>query len=317
MRITQKTRLTDLRSKYDLLIGWGPSFQEFECRYNPGYGVIDYMIDGGSNDRDSEIVCGLPLRNINFLDSITAKSICFIIFINSEDEVYAQIQKYFSDFDSIIGRLVDFGETFRPRSYSESNEDIFILDCLKRWGINDPYYIDIGVCHPVIRNNTYLLYEYGFQNGLLIEPNLDMCNLIHEYRGANKLVNVGASAGNGGILKYYVHPTVTYKGHNTFLYEVAAKKGFADNYVEVPVVNINELLEKYCERCPDVIDIDTEGMDFDLVQALDLNKYRAKIISIEHWETKQTRDYSNMMLQKGYVHYMSLGSNLFYVPKEN
>ena len=75
-------------------------------------------------------------------------------------------------------------------------------------GIKDPLYVDIGVCHPVVRNNTYLLYEKGYTNGILIEPNGNMCELAQIYRPKNKIVEAGASGDEGGILRYYMKSSV-------------------------------------------------------------------------------------------------------------
>ena len=116
-------------------------------------------------------------------------------------------------------------------------------------GIKDPLYVDIGVCHPVVRNNTYLLYEKGYTNGILIEPNGNMCELAQIYRPKNKIVEAGASGDEGGILRYYMNHQSSLKGYNTFNQEVAEREGFADNYKDVPVMNINRILEeKMCIR---------------------------------------------------------------------
>ena len=78
--------------------------------------------------------------------------------------------------------------------YSESGEDLLFLQLTDRLKLEDPTYLDIGVCHPVIRNNTYMLYERGYKKGVLVEPNPDMCELIKKYRPENILLNIGACA---------------------------------------------------------------------------------------------------------------------------
>lgn len=222
-----------------------------------------------------------------------------------------------SEFDTIVARLVDCGTSVIPRSYSEANEDLVILELLKRMEIRNPTYIDLGVCHPIIRNNTYMLYEQGYTDGILIEPNVDMCRLISEYRPKNKLLQIGVTGDkNEGNLRYYMSHNKSYRGHNTFLKEVADEQGFSDNYRDIPVYNINRVIEDNCREIPDLLDIDTEGMDYRILKGLDLKKYRFKIICVEEWRQMEER-FIDIFETNGYVHYMSCGGSKIYVAKEN
>lgn len=164
------------------------------------------------------------------------------------------------EFDTIVSRLISL-KTNYVRTFSENYEDVIFLDVMKKLGIDNPYYVDIGVCHPVIRNNTYLMYENNMHDGLLVEPNIEMCELIEEYRPHNKLVRGGVCGGISQTLKYYINNDKSFAGHNTFSYEEAVALDIQNNYIEMEVYNINEFLEKYAERCPDIIDIDIEGLD--------------------------------------------------------
>ena len=104
------------------------------------------------------------------------------------------------------------------------------------------------------------------------------------------------------------------KGYNTFNQEVAEREGFADNYKDVPVMNINRILEENCTKAPDIIDIDTESMDFEILEALDTDRFRVKLICVEVWGREA--EFSQMMEKKGYVHYMSTIENTLYIAKE-
>jgi len=259
-------------------------YREYQNSYNFFYGKLDLMIDGSGNKVD-EVLNGIKIMPKEILEQISCegKYVCFIIFPNLEEEIISQIEEYVEEFDTVVFRLIDFDLHYKMRSYSENGEDILIMDILEKIGVDNPYYVDIGVCHPVIRNNTYMFYERGYKEGLLIEPNCDMCKLIKEYRSENIVANVGA-CGEAMVqksMKYYMPINKSYRGHNTILYDIAKKGGFEDNYAEIPVININELLKEYCNQSPDFIDIDTEGMDYEILRALDLKRYHAKVICVE------------------------------------
>lgn len=138
-----------------------------------------------------------------------------------------------------------------------------------------------------------------------------MCRLAENHRPENTIVKAGACSGNDMTLKYYMHPVSTYRGHNTFDEAVASRNGFADNYVEVPVMNINRILDRYCDKTPDVLDIDTEGMDFELLEALDTDRFRIKLICGEKCVGK--KEYDALMGEKGYVHFMETQENVIYI----
>lgn len=316
MRIKEKTKFSDLRIKYDYIIGWGAANGEFEKRYTPFMYKLDYMID---NFRDEDIICGTKIFKKTVLEDIDKRSnICFVIFPNLEEVITEDIKACgFEQYDTIVSRLLVAEGYETRRSYSQMGEDIIIMDVVRQLNLISPYYIDIGVCHPVIRNNTYMLYENGFKEGLLIEPNIDMCNLARDYRPDNTIIEAGAcgkNVGDGGSMKYYTHPNLSYCGHNTFNEEEAKKGGFSDNYRIVPVYNINDILSKHLLREPDIIDIDVEGWDLDIMEELDTNKFRAKFICIEEFgRVKKVRE---LMTQKGYVHFGANNLNGMYIAKE-
>lgn len=315
MRIKEKTKFNDLRAKYDYLIGWGAAKEEFEKRYTPFMYKLDYMID---SYREEDIICGTKIYNKTILEDVDKHSnICFVIFPNLEDVIVEDIKACgFEQFDTIVSRLIVADGYESRRSYSEKEEDIIIMDVVRQLNLKSPYYIDIGVCHPVIRNNTYMLYENGFKEGLLIEPNIDMCNLAREYRPENTIVEAGACGkiGVGGVMRYYTNPNLSHRGLNTFNEERAKRDGFSNNYRTVPVYNVNDILSKYVSREPDIIDIDVEGWDLDIMEELDTNKFRAKFICLEEYgRVKKARE---LMIKKGYVHFGSNELDGMYIAKE-
>ncbi|MCR5788418.1 MAG: FkbM family methyltransferase [Lachnospiraceae bacterium] len=51
---------------------------------------------------------------------------------------------------------------------------------------------------------------------------------------------------------------------------------------QIPVVPLQQILEEYCaNQFPDLLNIDTEGMDLELLQQIDYTKSTPKIIIVE------------------------------------
>lgn len=304
MKYLKRTKVEELRKKYDLLIGWGNGIIEFERKYNPSMYKLDYMINGQGKNV-GEIICGCKISGPDVLKGFSGKKVCVIIYPNIEQECLNQIHLLLPEADTIIGRLVDAGV---PYNYSSDTEDLIFVRLLETLGISDPVYMDIGVCHPVVRNNTYMLYEQGYTKGYLVEPNPVMVNLCKEYRERNTILSMGACSGEASSLTYVKG---TAPGLNHFLREgeVLSEK---DECLQIPVKNINAIFEENKIDFLDILDIDTEGMDYELLKELDMDKFRIKVICAEKSESSD-KNIFKLLNQKGYVHFMSTRENQIFV----
>lgn len=83
--------------------------------------------------------------------------------------------------------------------------------------------------------------------------------------------------------------------------------------MEVEVYNINKFFERFARKCPDIIDLDVEGLDEEVFSALDTEKFHAKIISIEEIRCGSMK---RIMEDRGYVHFAKTAINGIYVAKE-
>ena len=292
MKYTAKTNYSELRQKYSVIIGWGAG-AEFQRYYDHDLLRFDHMIDGAGRNVGIEIN-GIMIQSIETLIQYKSNdSLLVVIYPNIENEILPQISELLPKADTIIARLLDIEG--REVSYSANEEDFIMLDYIKTKR-SDFSYMDIGVCHPVVRNNTFLFYEKGFTNGVLVEPNTEMCRMAAEYRPHNKIVNMGASPvpTDAELIYYYdsLHP-----GLNTFLKDVAVSRGMNQSFRKVPMKDINSIIAENFESYPNVLDIDTEGLDFDLLSHLDFDKYSIDLVCVEASAGDRIR---RLMTEKGY-----------------
>lgn len=292
MKYTSKANYRELRQKYSVIIGWGAG-AEFQRYYDHGLLRFDHMIDGAGRNIGTEIN-GIIIQSVETLIQYKNNdSLLVVIYPNIENEILPQISELLPKADTIIARLLDIEG--REASYSANEEDLIMLDYIKTRR-SDFFYMDIGVCHPVVRNNTFLFYEKGFTNGVLVEPNTEMCNMAAEYRPLNKIVNMGASpVPTDEELIYYYDPL--HPGLNTFLKDVAVSRGMEQNFRKVPMKDINSIIAENFETYPNVLDIDTEGLDFDLLSHLDFDKYPIDLVCVEASAGNRIR---RLMTEKGY-----------------
>lgn len=310
MRYTKKTKVEELRKKYEYIVGWGAG-GEFR-KYYEGRTFLDYMIDSGEKGRGrvGQYINGLKISGIDAIEHLAkeSNSLLIVIYPNIEQEILNSIHTVFPEsVDTIVARLLDYGD--KTRTYSTNKEDNLMLEAIEKMGIKDFSYMDVGVCHPVVRNNTYLFYEMGNVNGVLVEPNVSMCNLASVYRPLNKLVNCGAAPDDKTDELLYYYDTNN-PGLNTFSKDVAEKRNMLSNVLKITVKNINAIIRENFEAYPNILDIDTEGMDYEILEGIDFEEFPINIICAE---TNGDIRFYNLLHKYGYKVYAETKENTIFI----
>lgn len=319
MKYLYKTHFEKIKDKYDQVIAWGcgPLFQ---MNYSKDFFQIDYIIDGtGKKAGKSEQ--GIEIYGERKLDSAHG-NILIVIYTIYENQVLEQIQKHINKeitIDTIIFSLLESGICGSKQSTQIMNakccEDFLLLSAIRQIGLSCVKYLEIGVCHPIIRNNTYLLNnQFSMKEeyeGVLVEANPLCWDLIKEYRKNDKLLMCGI-AKRDEKMPFYIFPN--YLGHSTFVKEIAEKgkqDGFEYKIVEVSVKNINSIIEENFHDVPDILSLDAEGMDYEILMSWDYKKYHFKIIVSEIMDDFEILQ--EMMVQRGYKMYTRTLENVIWI----
>lgn len=317
MKFLTKKNIQKIRDQYDYVIAWGHSDTYMEQYYTPLMYKIDYVING-LGQHVGEYVSGHKIVGPEVIKTLpTDSKVLIILFANVESIIYPQIAEAMGDieYDSIMSKLICTNENEENLSYSTSFEDIRIKEILSRLQIDKPFYMDVGVCHPAANNNTFTFYGTG--RGILVEPNPVMAELIREYRPNDTLINAGATDGEDGKLTYVSYPLRP--GHNHMLRDgetFSENDQFKAELIDVPVRNINGILEEVHAEDLDFLSVDIESLDYQVVKAIDTNRFRIKVICIEYGNNRFNWKFKRMMQDKGYVHYWSTWENHIYVRED-
>ena len=70
--------------------------------------------------------------------------------------------------------------------------------------------------------------------------------------------------------------------------------------IKVETVTWDTLVEKYNIQWVDYLKIDTEGHDWEILQSIDMNKIKPKIIKVEHKHSGKLREIVNYLHSHGY-----------------
>lgn len=148
--------------------------------------------------------------------------------------------------------------------------------------IDKPSYIDIGAHHPTYLSNTYLFYENG-STGVCVEPDPFLFEAIRKARKRDICLNVGVGGGDTDKADFYILSSRTL---NTFSREEALRYASyegktIEKVVEIPLISVNEIIEKHCTQVPNLVSLDVEGMDLQILQSFDFNKFCPEVFCVE------------------------------------
>ena len=175
----------------------------------------------------------------------------------------------------------------RRRTYSQYGEDIFLAELLPE---QEGVYVDVGAFHPKYGSNTYQLWRRGWR-GINIDVDVYKLRLFDRFRPGD--INVQAAVSNSsGQRVFYTQAGGSYGSMSSLEPAFAADRGsrLGREIVEqqVSVVTLNELLathltpaNRFSSDTVDLLSMDVEGHEMAVLQGLDLDRYRPRVICVE------------------------------------
>ena len=210
---------------------------------------------------------------------------------------------------ALAERLKDPDEQGRL-SFAEQGEDLVLFHVVRdllKVPLERVTYVDVGAAYPVKGNNTYLLYSLG-GHGVLVEPNPWFAKQLRARRPRDQVVEAGVGPSEALAADYFV-----IKGNallNTFspaqveALERTAGGDVVERVLKMPLVTLTRLITERLGAAPDLLSTDVEGLDFDILRTLDLERLRPGAICAEsEWKTPDGANapITEYLVSKGYV----------------
>ena len=179
----------------------------------------------------------------------------------------------------------------KRKTYSQHLEDLFIDNYFK--DKKNGFYLDIGCYHPIKYSNTALLYNKGWQ-GMNIDMNQTSIDLFNILRKKDINICAAISNENKEAIQYLDH---SFSPINTLVKkfsDTASKKISFNNHSEKKIYTykFNQIAQEQEIKTKqiDFLNIDAEAHDFEVLEGIDLNIYKIKLICIEMLDFKNTID---------------------------
>ncbi len=183
---------------------------------------------------------------------------------------------------------------FHIKSFAIQGEDLILREMLQY--AQNGFYVDVGAHHPFRFSNTYLFYKQGW-SGINIDAMPNSMNLFNRFRPRDINIECGISNGGGGIMTYYsfnepalngFSPVLETKYNHHPLYHLIDK-------IPIPMRTLKSILDEHLPAHTqiDFMTIDVEGLDLEVLQSNNWEKYRPKIILVESWDSTLDNLFSN------------------------
>ena len=117
---------------------------------------------------------------------------------------------------------------------------------------------------------------------MCVEPDPILFRRIAAARPRDVCLNVGIGLDSTQSADFYIMRERTLNTFSRSEADEYVAKGYAiEKTIQVPLLNVNELIAKYFKPCPNVVSIDVEGLDLEILKSFDFAKYRPEIFCVE------------------------------------
>lgn len=200
-------------------------------------------------------------------------------------------------------------------SYSQNFEDVMLWRALQH--VENGFYVDVGANDPKFLSVTRAFYDRGW-HGINIDP-ITCPQLVRE---RTRDINLELAVTNleGEIIFYEVSDSALCTS-DPEIAEIHRKSGKTVLERKVPAMTLNRILDNHLQSPIHFMNIDVEGAELQVLQGLDLSRWRPWIILIEATipttTTPSFGEWEPMLVASRYNFAYFDGLNRFYVAEEH
>jgi len=210
-------------------------------------------------------------------------------------------------------------------SYAQCGEDLIVEALLRvrlhkqRRQPDSLTYIELGANHPIATSNSFMFYDRYGARGVLVEADPSLIACLQRVRPRDTIVNVAISATHAKSITLHVAAlselSSVKAGHTDHFAFIEGNSGVTET-IDVPNMHVNDFLRRYTPRNLDFLSIDCEGIDVEIIAALDFRRFRPYIVQCEpsdHIIPGASRRITSLMERRGYRLIAVTDVNLIFV----
>lgn len=202
---------------------------------------------------------------------------------------------------------------YSRETYSQYGEDVFIDKFLKKNGIAEGSYIDIGANHPTDISNTYLLYKNGFE-GIVIDPNNELISLHKFFRKRDIHLSIGCGA-KSGILEFKKMDIPVLSTFKELSAEFQKYKPKIIKKEYLPILRLDDISSILTSKMIILLSIDTEGMDLEILKSGNITLKNTLLVLIESNENNELILIEEYLNKINFEYLEKFGCNYLFINK--
>jgi FkbM family methyltransferase len=177
-----------------------------------------------------------------------------------------------------------------PDSKSQLGQDLLAANIVSPSLHKAPFFVEFGATNGITLSNTWLLEKKLGWQGILVEP----AKVWHQDLRHNRnciIDNRCLTAASGGVASFSEvngggltaeYSTLTALANGPKETKAHQLNGNFINY-DVDCISLTDLLDSHsAPRNIDYMSVDTEGSEFEILNAFDFQRYKVKLLTIEH-----------------------------------
>ncbi len=176
-----------------------------------------------------------------------------------------------------------------PEFYGQCGEDLIVLSLLRarvlstNASLDGRRYLEIGGNHPFATSATFLLNRELGMTGAIVEANPKLLGDLRAGRPDDIIINGAVQVDDNETVFLTVSKLSELSSIDSeFISKWDGAWAESVGRVEVPAFRINQIIGRHFGGvAPVFLSIDVEGIDFQILQDLDLSRYRPWLIQIE------------------------------------
>tara|TARA_B100000963_G_scaffold188616_1_gene164108 strand:- start:359 stop:1204 length:846 start_codon:yes stop_codon:yes gene_type:complete len=276
---------------------------------------IDLRILEGK-DMNSIFTFGLKLKEQNLEGQINAHTI-FSTLVEKINEANLIKDKY------VIGKLkqeiwsIEKSFGWNSKFHSQAGQDKLIYEKFFH-NQTDGFFVDLGAYDGVLGSNT-LFFENNLDwQGVLVEPSKNQFSKLNNNR-KNKCINKAVGNKNDNLEFIDVVSGYTMMS--------GLNQSYYDDTFKIVNSDLNSKTEKYNievqtfdnlvdTKLIDYLSIDIEGGELRILENIDFDLYKIKVISVEN-NNPQVISYKDYLNTKGFTFFGYCGNDEIYYNKNN
>lgn len=195
---------------------------------------------------------------------------------------------------------------FHSISFAQEGEDI-ILDNIFERKING-FYIDVGAHHPQRLSNTYYFYLKGWK-GINIDAMPYSMRKFNELRPNDINLEIPISKLSSSLTYYKFDESAL----NSFSCDLSKQRHLQTTYkiieeIQLKTKTLAEVLDEHLPKDQkiDFLSVDVEGLDYEVLQSNNWDKYKPQVILVEDLEMENVTTIDNskiyiFLVSRGYI----------------